>query len=90
MLSSVFCQDARSNTCRNLKFLNGLTNVDVVKTTYSEVKQLLPKSDIPPHDGWRKRLLDLFMTAQKNVEYRRNMNLSEHYVIAMIESLCSS
>ena len=86
----VFSQDARSNTCRNIKFLRDLTNTDVTRTPKFEFKHLLSKSDIPPNDSWRKSLIQLFLAAKKNPVYRNQLNLSETYVISMLESLCSS
>ena len=90
LLFTVLSKDARSPTNRNIHFLNQIVKVDVVETPKIELKALFPKASGPQNDSWRLRLLDLFLEARKNVEYRSSLNLSATYVKAMIDSLCIS
>ena len=90
LLFTVLSKDARSPTNRNIHFLNQIVKVDVVETPKIELKPLFPKALGQQNDSWRLRLLDLFLEARKNVEYRSSLNLSATYVKAMIDSLCIS
>ena len=90
VLSEVFKRDPRSTTCKNLDFLNEKSNVDVLKTEQVELRTLFPRESAPRFDNWRISLLELFLNARSNYLYRTELNLSEHYVKSMIDSLCAS
>ena len=82
-------RDARSTTCSNILYLNRLTNVDVMKTSASQIKLLLPVLEIPDTQMFRTGLLDVLMSAYVNKTFNY-VNLDRKSCIEMIKSLCSS
>ena len=90
VLSTVLLRDARSVTCHNFQFLSDLTNVNIIDTPLVEFKSLLKNSEAPANDSWRTRLLDLFMYARENSDFRNRLNVNQQYVSSMIDSLCIS
>ena len=66
--------DPRSTTCKNRKYLNQITNTNILKNAFRKTKSLLPKLVIPDSDKWRIGLLTTLMASR----YERNphkMNL---------------
>ena len=90
ILSKIFLRDARSITCQNFSFLSELASVNIIDTPVVELKSLLQNDEPPANDQWRTGLLDIFIHARNNSDYRTEMSLSQHYVSTMIDSLCSS
>ena len=88
-LANLVMRDARSTTCSNILYLNRLTNVDVMKTSASQIKLLLPVLEIPDTQMFRTGLLDVLMSAYVNKTFNY-VNLDRKSCIEMIKSLCSS
>ena len=88
-LSKILLNDPRSTICKNVWFLNDLTNVNILKTSKFQMKKVIPINPIPANDLWRIRLLQVLLEARK-VKNSENLNLTKDQLNAMIESLCIS
>ena len=49
-------KDQRSNTARNLSFLENIANINVVKYATWKVRQMLPVRVVPTSENWRASL----------------------------------
>ena len=87
-LSKILLNDPRSTICKNVWFLNDLTDVNIIETSKFQLKKLikLTINPIPANDLWRIRLLQVLLEARK-VKNSENLNLTKDQLNAMIESL---
>ena len=81
--------DPKSKTCRNIKYLNEITDENCLTVPHFQWKQILPKKTMPMNDGWRRSLLDLLSEARQTKDYTR-LNLTETQLEEMFISLCIS
>ena len=88
MLVGMIEDDPRSNTCRNIRYLRKLTNLDKAeKYSSCRIRKELPKRSVPESETWRLGLLAELMRAKqsKYIEVQDTTRIT-----AMIESLCST
>ena len=88
-LSKILINDPRSTIGKNDWFLDNLTNVSIVVTSNSKVKQLIPINPIPANDQWRIRLLQVLLDARKEKNSAK-LNLTKDQLNDMLQSLCIS
>ena len=72
-LINIVKDDFRSQTCRNIKYVNSLCNEDILKTESREIKEKLPRP--PEVEKWRRSLLTTMIEAKQLKTYQ-NLNLS--------------
>ena len=65
-LSKVLLNDPRSTLCKNDRFLNDLTNVNIVDANKLQMKNVIPIDPIPVNDQWRIRLLQVLLGTRKD------------------------
>ena len=88
ILARMVSGDPRSTTCRNLRYLREISNLDTVEH-YSawRVKDALPVKKVPEKEKWRLGLLNTLMGMQS---VRFMMVQDSKRICAMIDSLCST
>ena len=60
-------KDQRSNTARNLSFLENIANINVVKYATWKVKQMLTVKVVPTSENWRESLLSALLEARDSM-----------------------
>ena len=81
-------EDPRSTTCRNLRYLREVTNLEQAEQFSSwRIRESLPVKLVPEHEMWRLGLLTklMDMRVEKYTEV-----LDSKRICAMIDSLCST
>ena len=86
-LSNLIMNDARSVTCSNILYINGLTSNDILKTPAARIRSQLPVLTVPDSELFRVGLLNIFMSTliNKSFTFMNNDRCN-----AIIESLCNS
>ena len=88
VLASMVADDPRSTTCRNLRYLREVTNMDNVESYSSwRVRESLPVQNVPEKEMWRVGLLNSLM-GLRSEKYKRIQDTK--HICAMIDSLCST
>ena len=81
-------RDPRSNTCKNLRYLQEITQIEQPELYSSwRVKEALPVQSVPTNEMWRLGLLSklMVMKQMKYLEVKDNQSIT-----AIIDSLCST
>ena len=84
LMVNLVLKDARSVTCNNVKYLNQLTKVDILRTAHWKVKNLLPIKLVPQEEMFRIGLLNVLLEVkfQKNyASFNMDKGLYFNYVI---------
>ena len=81
--------DPRSTLCKNVWFLNDLTNVDIVKASKLQMKCSIPVNHIPVSDQWRVGMLNVLIEARMTKNYEQ-LKTNKEQLNALLESLCIS
>ena len=81
ILAKMVSGDPRSTTCRNIRYMREISNLDTVFTTLHGVKK------VPEKEKWRLGLLNTLMGMQSE---RFRMVQDSKRICAMIDSLCST
>ena len=88
ILASMVSRDPRSTTCKNLRYLRQVTQLELVEE-YSalRIKAALPVKQVPEREEWRLGLLSNLMNlrAEKHLVVQDSKHISD-----MIDSLCST
>ena len=88
VLARMVADDPRSTTCRNLRYLREVTNMDNVESYSSwRVRESLPVQNVPEKEMWRVGLLNSLM-GLRSEKYKRIQDTK--HICAMIDSLCST
>ena len=88
MLVWLIEDDPRYTTCKNLRYLKKLTNLDNAEKYSSwRIREELPKKSVPESENWRLGLLAELMRMKQN-KYKEVQDTTR--ITAMIESLCST
>ena len=88
MLVRLLEDDPRSTTCKNIRYLRKLTNLDNAEKYSSwRIREDLPKKSVPESENWRLGLLAELMKMKQN-KYIEVQDTAR--ITAMIESLCST
>ena len=89
LMYKLVISDPRSTTCKNKKYLNQITNSNILKNSFWKTKSLLPKLVIPNSESWRIGLLTTLLASR--IEKNPNkLNLSAQHLDQMLHSLCIS
>lgn len=88
-LSKILLNDPRSTLCKNVWFLNDLTNVDIVKASKLQMKCSIPVNHIPVSDQWRVGMLNVLIEARMTKNYEQ-LKTNKEQLNALLESLCIS
>ena len=86
-LSKGLLNDPRSTLCKNDRFLNDLTNINIVDANKLQMKNVIPIDPIPVNDQWRIRLLQVLLGTRKDRNSSK-LNLTKDQLNDMLESLC--
>ena len=86
-MTNLVKDDMRSNTGRNINYLNDLCEKKVLKLAHWRVKQLLPKEE--QVERWRSNLLTSLLDSRRN-RSQSQLNLTKDQCEEMIKSLCTS
>ena len=70
-------------------YLNELTTVEILKTTSSEFKKLLPVNHVPSYEQYRLGLLTTLQHVRDTKQYQ-SLNLTKIQAEEMLDSLCKS
>ena len=73
--------------CKNVWFLNDLTNVNIVEANKLQMKNVIPVDPIPVNDQWHISLLKVLLDT-RNERKCSKLNLTKDQLNYMIESLC--
>ena len=80
-------KDKRSATARNIEYLNGICQCDILKFSSWKVKEKLPRPSAC--EPWRTQLLTTFVKVRNSGNYEE-VNLSKTQLEEMLRSLCVS
>ena len=86
-LFEILVDDARSQLCKNLRFLKQITKVNPLSTPIWNFKTLLPRNMLPQNEQWRIRWLDALIEVRKTKKFS-DLNLNEESAMSMLKSLC--
>ena len=89
ILSNLVISDHRSTTCRNISYLNEITDLNVLCESKWRVRAALPNQSSVPVESWRSSLLIKLLEIRSNRSYN-DMKISYEQTNAMIDSLCIS
>ena len=89
ILSNLIISDHRSTTCRNISYLNEITDLNVLCESKWRVRAALPNQSSVPVETWRSSLLIKLLEIRSNRSYN-DMKISYEQTNAMIDSLCIS
>ena len=88
MLAKMVSEDPRSTTCRNLRYLREVTNLEQAEQYSSwRIRESLPVKLVPENEMWRLGLLTKLMD-MRVAKY--NEVLDNKRICAMVDSLCST
>ena len=88
MLVGIVEDDPRSTTCRNLRYLRRMTNLDNPDQYCSwRIRTQLPQKSVPESENWRLGLLAELMRVKQNMYLEVQ---DSKRITAMIDSLCST
>ena len=88
ILARMASKDPRSTTCKNIRYLRQVTQLENVEEYCAwRVKAALPVQKVPERELWRLGLLSNLM----NLRSERNLAVQDSKKICgMIDSLCST
>ena len=79
--------DQRSNTARNISYIESISKCKIMNFANWKVRQLLPVKRVPVNENWRTRLLTSLLESRHSMNYLL-LNLSKTQSEEMIRSLC--
>ena len=88
-LANIGINDQRSVLCRNIRFLNEVSKINVMIEPKWKLREAMPFQSKEEPEPWRMSLLTTFLSARINKTYS-DLNLTYKQLNAMIDSLCSS
>ena len=88
-LCNVLVNDPRSTIGQNVWYLNRITNSDILRTSSTDFKKLLPVNNLPENEVYRVRLLTTLLQVRDSKQFEQ-FNLTKKQTSDLIESLCIS
>ena len=79
--------DARSQTCKNLRYLSNLIDDNCLKISSWSLKDLFPRNVIPQNESYKKSLLTFLLEKRLQKQYQ-DMGMNREQLDSMIFSLC--
>ena len=90
LMYKLVIRDPGSTTCKNRKYLNQLTNTNILENAFWKTKNLLPKLVIPDSDKWRIGLLTTLMAARYERNPHKMSLISVEQLEKTLHSLCTT
>ena len=88
-LSKVLVYDPRSTIGQNIWYLNKISECDILKSSSSAFKRMLPVNVVPDKEMYRVRLLTTLLQVRETKQYEQ-FNLTKKQTFDFIDSLCIS
>ena len=87
LLANIVSRDPQSTTCRNIKYIERLTELSPWDYSGQRIKQQLPVQEVPDNQQWRLG----FLTKLYHMREERHICAEDHTRIsAWLDSLCST
>ena len=87
MMAELAAGCAQTTTAANLAHLRQLTGLDPVLDSLQQLKQMLPRKEVPEKEQWRLGLLEQLLTLRSQ---QQSEGKDTKRVVALLSSLCST
>ena len=90
LMYKLVISDPGSTTCKNRKYLNQITNTNILKNAFWKTKSLLPKLFIPDSDKWRIGLLTTLLASRYETNPQKRNLIPVEQLEKTLHSLCTT